>query len=255
MRLTTALLIAIPALASAAQEPQQIPLADTLNRWFEKAKSYLPAVGTAPIAATTTAAKKAAAGINIHTVSDENWDSLLSPSSSSPQTWMIFVSGGNKTCYGQCTELESVWNETAAIFATTGLAKAPKLGYINCETTPLLCSILHASPPSLWYIQLPAKAEEKTTIRIIGLNNTKTVVNDNDEEERSQGTTARDIVRIHTQKKYEETDVYDGIFHPFDSNLAKYGLTKPVGYVLYAFGLVPSWLVMIVVSFASRNLM
>lgn len=168
---------------------------------------------------------------------------------------MIFVSGGNKTCYGQCTELESVWNETAAIFATTGLAKAPKLGYINCETTPLLCSILHASPPSLWYIQLPAKAEEKTTIRIIGLNNTKTVVNDNDEEEHSQGTTARDIVRIHTQKKYEETDVYDGIFHPFDSNLAKYGLTKPVGYVLYAFGLVPSWLVMIVVSFASRNLM
>lgn len=168
---------------------------------------------------------------------------------------MIFVSGGNKTCYGQCTELESVWNETAAIFATTGLAKAPKLGYVNCETTPLFCSIWHASPPSLWYIQLPAKAEEKTTIRIIALNNTETVTNDNDEEEHSQGTTAKDIVRIHTQKKYEETEVYEGIFHPFDSHLAKYGLAKPVGYVLYAFGLVPSWLVMIVVSFVSRNLM
>ncbi len=81
------------------------------------------------------------------------------------------------------------------------------------------------------------------------------MTNDNDEEEVSQGTTARDIVRIHTHKKYEETDVYDGIFHPFDSHLAKYGLVKPVGYVLYAFGLVPSWLVMIVVSFVSRNLM
>lgn len=168
---------------------------------------------------------------------------------------MIFVSGGNKTCYGQCTELESVWNETAAIFATTGLAKAPKLGYINCETTPLLCSTWHASPPSLWYIQVPAKAEEKTTIRIIALNNTKTVANDKDEEERIQGTTARDIVRIHSQKKFQETDVYEGIFHPFDSHLAKYGLAKPVGYVLYAFGLVPSWLVMIVISFVSRNLM
>lgn len=255
MRLTTALLIVVPALASAAQESQQIPLADTLNRWFEKAKSYLPATGSPPITATTAAAKKAAAEINIRPVSEENWESLLAPSSLSPQTWMIFVSGGNKTCYGQCTELESVWNETAAIFATTGLAKAPKLGYINCERTPLLCSTWHASPPSLWYIHVPTKAEEETTIRIIALNNTKTVTDDKGEEKRIQGTTARDIVRIHSQKKYQETDVYNGIFHPFDSHLAKYGLVKPVGYVLYAFGLVPSWLVMIVISFASRNLM
>ncbi len=242
MRLTTPVLIILPALAAARQQ-QQIPLVDTLQSWFEKAKAYLPAAATAPILSTTTSAKKAAAAITITPLTEETWQSVLSPPSSplssGPETWMIFVSG-NKTCYGQCAGLESAWNETAAIFAAEPTS-VPKLGYINCDTSPVLCAIWYATPPSVWHVQLPQQAAEATTVHIVPLNSTT--------------TTARDLVKVHTTKTYEKTPVYEGVFHPFDGLLARFGIAKPVGYVLYGFGLMPSWAVMIGISFISRNLM
>lgn len=243
MRLTTPILIALPALVTAQQ---QFPLAANLQTWFEKAKSYLPTAVTAPV--ITTATKVAAANITPLTI--ENWQSMLSPSvsrashpGSGPETWMVFVSGKNKTCHGRCGELETAWKETAALFASD--PTAPHLGYINCDSNPLLCAIWHAVPPTIWHIQLPVAAEDQsraaTTVRIVRLNTTT--------------TTAGEIVRMHTQRTYEDVPVYQGPFQPFDGWLATLGLSTPIGYVLYGFSLIPSWAFMIVVSFVSRNIM
>lgn len=60
---------------------------------------------------------------------------------------------------------------------------------------------------------------------------------------------------LHTGKKYEEGILQEGIFQPFDGPLAQYGVLKAVGYVLFAFGMVPSWAFMLVISMVSRTIM
>lgn len=234
MRLPTALLLVLPAIA-AAQE--QKPLVENLQSWFEKAKTYLPAGAKDPVGAG--AAK--VAGKNITPLTKDNWQSVLSPSgsSNSPEAWMILVSGGNKTCFGQCGMVEKAFNETATVFVAD--ATAPNLGYLNCDNEPILCATWAAGAPSLWHIQLPDQSTPSTTIRIIRLNTTT--------------TTTGEITAIHTGKTYEKESVYEGTFHPFDGQLAKLHLNQPVGYALYYFSLIPSWLFMIVISMVSRSFM
>lgn len=47
----------------------------------------------------------------------------------------------------------------------------------------------------------------------------------------------------------------DGYFHPFDGELAKYGVAIPVAYLLWGLGVVPSWAMMLAISFISRTMM
>ena len=240
MRLSIPLLLALPAIA-AAQE--QKPLSETVQSWFNKAKSYIPTAAQEPIAAS--AAKVAAA--NVTPLTRSNWEEVLSPSTTSPgqgpETWMVFVSGGNKTCYGRCGKVEEAWNETAALFAAD--PSAPHLAYLNCDKEAILCATWAANPPTVWHIQRPvAQADQSTpatTIHIVGLNATT--------------TTAQELVQIHTQKTYEKRPVYEGAFHPFDGYLAKFFLNKPAGYAIFAFSQIPSWAFMIGISMFSRNIM
>lgn len=123
--------------------------------------------------------------------------------------------------------------------------KSPNLGYVDCDAEALLCSIWVTAVPSLWYFQLPVPAADQskpaTTLHIVPLSlNT---------------TTAQDIVKVHTEKTYTKEPPYEGAFHPIDGQLAKLGLLTPLGYVMYVFGVVPSWMFMIAVSFISRNIM
>jgi hypothetical protein len=48
---------------------------------------------------------------------------------------------------------------------------------------------------------------------------------------------------------------YEGLFHPFNGELQKFGLAIPYAYVTWAFSKMPSWMPMIVVSFLSRSFM
>lgn len=242
MHLSAPLLLVLPILAAGQA---QIPLGENLQAWFEKAKSYLPTAATNPIASTSA---KAAAK-NIVPLTKDNWRSELSASPSrtsqhdGPETWMVFVSGTNKTCYGLCGDLEVAWNKTAALFAAD--PTAPKLGYINCDTNAILCAIWAARPPSIWHIQLPVVQKDQsraaTTVRILKLNATT--------------TTAKDMMNIHAQKTYQKADVYEGAFQPFDGWLAQTGLATPLGYAMFGFSLVPTWGLMLLVSFVSRSLM
>lgn len=47
----------------------------------------------------------------------------------------------------------------------------------------------------------------------------------------------------------------EGYFHPFDGELVKYGVSVPVAYVLWGLSVVPSWTMMLFVSFISRTMM
>ncbi|KAL8686197.1 MAG: hypothetical protein Q9218_007279 [Villophora microphyllina] len=239
MRLTTSFLLSLPiTLATADQQPQK-----PLQSWLDKAKSYLPNAATSPIAST---ASKAAA-TTVTTLTRENWQSVLTPSTTDPftgpETWLVFFTGGNKTCYGRCTSVETAWNESVALLAAD--PSAPKLASANCDQSPVLCAIWAANVPTIWHIALPITGADQskpaTTIRIVGLNTTT--------------TTARDIVKIHTEKTYEKRPVYESAMHPFDGWVAKYGLSTPLGYTLYAFANVPSWAFMIVISMGSRFIM
>ena len=103
MRLTTFLAI-LPALA-VAQE--QAPLADRVQGWFNKAKSYLPtATPVIPVEKVVEqkVQEKAVTPFNL-----SNWQSALEPSSE-PKEWLLFITGGNKTCFGRCERANKAFN-------------------------------------------------------------------------------------------------------------------------------------------------
>ena len=54
---------------------------------------------------------------------------------------------------------------------------------------------------------------------------------------------------------YLETEEYTGFLHPVDGWVAQWGLTQPLGYVLWFFATTPSWVFMIGISFLSRQIM
>jgi len=243
MYLTLALALALPAL-SAAQA--QNPLLDQAQAWFVKAKSYIPTSVYDAAADPVGASAFKIAAKNVTPLTMANYEAFLTPdpnSSKSPQEYMVFVSGGNKTCGGHCVKVEKEWNETASIFAAD--PTAPRLGYINCDVQGVLCATWTAKPPTIWHIQRPvAHADQSTpasTIHINYLNVTETTVGD--------------MVALHSGKKYETGMIYEGYFHPFDGPLAKAGVNKIVGYIMFGFGLVPSWAFMLVISMVSRSVM
>ncbi|KAL9105129.1 MAG: hypothetical protein Q9187_008825, partial [Circinaria calcarea] len=181
------LLLALPSLITAqSQKPLGEKVGDNLQNWLNKAKAYLPTSVTSPV--DTGAARVAAK--NVTPLTKDNWQSVLSPSSSAaassgPEAWMVFVTGGNKTCYGQCGGVEAAWNESATAFAAD--PTAPNLASLNCDTAAVLCTIWAAGPPAIWYIEVPVTAMHQsrpaTTIHIVPLNTTT--------------STAQEIIEIH----------------------------------------------------------
>lgn len=95
-------LLLLPALATAQE---QIPLGERLQGWFNKAKSYVPAPPVVAEKAAEKVAEKAVTPFNI-----TNWQANLEPSTESAQDWLIFVTGGNKTCFGRCERAEKAFN-------------------------------------------------------------------------------------------------------------------------------------------------
>lgn len=249
MQLTTALTLALPALASAQA---QKPLTDQMKNWFSMATaSLLNAVPTAPsipaaIKSPVAAAAAKGASWTVHPLTMLNYEELLDTDLSrpGPTEWMVLVSGGNKTCGGRCTRLEVAFNETASILAAD--VTAPKLGYLNCDDQAVLCATWQAKPPTIWHIHRPhpIAGEQSAPVSTVTINYL-----------RLNETTTQDIVALHTGKKYEDGLVYDGIFQPFDGLLKQYGIHKIAGYVMFAIGLVPSWGYMLAISMITRQAM
>jgi len=242
MRLSSAALL-LPALAAAQG---QAPLKDQVQRWINKAKSLLP-VGPPSSDNYGVPETSTRATISVIPVTLDNWSSLLAPisteSSKTSQEWLVFITGGNHSCLGQCGKAEEAWNAAVPLFA--GDPSAPSLGYLDCEKEGVLCSMWAANPPSLWHFQIPiaqpGQPKPSTPLHIVHVNTT--------------AVTSEEIYKVYSEKAYEKASAYEGAFHPMDGWLVKIGLNVILGYVAFWFGKIPSWLLMIGVSFLSRSLM
>jgi hypothetical protein len=122
---------------------------------------------------------------------------------------------------------------------------APKFAILDCEAQPVLCNSWAVGPPSLYYFQVPKPLADQSapapTARYIPLNRTSTTVD-----------TIKTLV---LDKGFENTEPYEGLWHPFNGKLQEFGLAVPVGYAVWGFSKMPSWLPMILISFLSRSFM
>lgn len=241
--------LALPALAAAAE---QVPLLDQLKGFFNKAtaaiSSSVPSVpsAAAPIIEKPIDASAAAiAQLSVDRVTLDNYKQIIVPgdAASGPEPFMLFITGGNKTCFGLCAHSETEFNKSVALISAA--SNPPHLGLLNCETDPVLCNAWSVGPPSILYMELPQpladQSKPATTVYNIPLNRTS--------------VTAAEIAALHTESKFSEKAPYEGYFHPFDSQLAKLGLDIPFGYGIYYFSLIPSWAMMVGISFFTRTFM
>lgn len=253
-----ALALALPALTSA--QDIQKPLIEQATSWLQTLLGSLPttiptAVPTAlrspvPAAAAALAAKK----VTPLTMANYERELTPDPATAAPaQEWMVFVTGGNKTCGGHCLRLERAFNETATLLAAD--PTAPSLAILDCDAQGALCSTWMAKPPTIWHIRRVRAADADTSSSSSSSTSTTTTIHVN--YFNVTHSTAGDMVALHSSKKYEDGIRYEGggWFDPFDGPLARWGVNKGVGYALYGVGLVPSWAFMIVVSMVSRTIM
>lgn len=254
---TSAALLALPLLAAAESpfEQYKAQFQNFLGSFGAKpaaaaAKEVVKdAAGAAAGAATDAAAAAAYAATGTHPVQAVevltlgNWKDTLYSNVQSGQTtpdeWWVLVTGRNKTCFGHCGRVESAFNESAALFAKQD--KQPHLALLNCDDQPVLCNAWSASTASLWAFQmLPQPAEIDIWRRRMNITT----------------TTAQDYVDIYNAERPEKFQLYhDGWFHPIDGPLAKYNVAVPIGYFFWVFNVIPSWAMMIGVSFLSRRMM
>jgi hypothetical protein len=248
----SSVLLALPALGAAQQIPLLENVVGQVKGFFaqasETASSAIPAAPSLEsIPNPIDAATAKVADVQVQQLTLANHKELIKPgaATASPgiEEWMVFVTGGNGTCFGTCTKPEQAFNGSVALLSAT--PNPPNLAYLNCDMDGVLCNAWSVSPPRVLHMQLPQplldQSTPASTVRSIYVNRTT--------------ITAPEVAAIHLQETYKQTEPYEGIFHPFNGPLAEYGLNIPVGYAIWGFSKIPSWAFMIGVSFVSRNIM
>ena len=182
MRVST-ILLALPALAVAEQA--QAPLLDQVKGWFDKATAAVQAnfAGASSTASSSVAsaaatasqaanaanpvdeAAKAAANLAVINLTKENYKEVLVPgaATASPgiEEWMIYVTGGNKTCYGLCGHADAAWAKAVPLLSAS--SNPPHLAKLDCEAEGALCNAWAAGSPTVIYALLPQPLPDQTT--------------------------------------------------------------------------------------------
>ena len=114
------------------------------------------------------------------------------------------------------------------------------MGYVNCDDQPILCNAWSAGATNLWVFEM---LPEPAPIDIYKKRLNATTV------------TSDDIVALRDADKEKTFKRVDGLFHPFNGKIAELGLSNAVGYFFWGFGLIPSWMTMLVLSMVSRSMM
>lgn len=111
---------------------------------------------------------------------------------------------------------------------------------LNCDDERILCSAWGAGPGSLWILDvLPPPSDIEIYSKRLNLSR----------------VTTEDIEKFLDPAERGEFKQLNTIFHPFNSKIAKLGLSLPVGYVIHYVGMVPSWAFMFGLSIFSRTMM
>ncbi|RMD39969.1 hypothetical protein DV735_g5155, partial [Chaetothyriales sp. CBS 134920] len=251
MRISALPVLLLPSLLPALVAcEEQASLASKAAGWLEKAKAFIPSSSTTAEAVViaeedvTAAESEPVVRRIVERIQRDNYKQKLGPKATGDEEWLVYLTGGNKTCLGQCGGVDSLWRESVPQLSALPQENL-RLGYMNCDEQEVLCTAWQAVPPSIYHFLVPSTnpPDQKTPFRAIFLNHTTTTVDK--------------IVSIPSgsQSGYLETDEYTGALHPFDSSLAKLYLLEPLGQFIWILGNTPSWLIMIVISFASRNFM
>ncbi|KAF2220988.1 hypothetical protein BDZ85DRAFT_240492 [Elsinoe ampelina] len=246
---TSPALLALCTVAAA----QQIPILDQAKAWFAKATAAVSGAAASASSAAPSIPNPASVGAaavassQVEPLTINNYKSVISrrAATASPgiEEFLVFVTGGSKTCFGRCEHAEGQWNRSVPLLATS--KSSPNLAILDCEKETVLCNAWSTGPPSLIHVLIPKPAADQSqppvTARFIPLNRTT--------------ITADEIAAYSTQEKYKEVQPYEGIWHPFSGFLAESGAIIYFGYFIYGFSLIPSWAFMIGVSMLSRTIM
>ncbi|CAN8104421.1 unnamed protein product [Discula destructiva] len=238
MRLSTSSALAALPLLAAAQDLEQYKA--QFQSFVDNFGSYIPNPNRHdPVHAAET--KAGPSKTDILTLS--NWKETVyapvSAQSTKPEEWWVFITGGNKTCFGHCGRVEAAFNQSAPQIAA--LPDAPHIGYIDCDAQPILCNACSAGAGSIWLFELlPEPAPVDIYMRRMNLSTVEP---------------ASFVELYKTREDKSQFTKKEGYFHPFDGELAKYGISVPVAYLLWGLSVVPSWAMMLGVSFLSRTMM
>lgn len=96
----------------ALAQDAQIPLKEKAQQWFDVAKSYIPS-GVPSIPNPVDAGAAAVAGNKVQKISIANFERVLAPKPEGEEEWLIYTTGGNKTCFGRCGKVDLAWNVCA----------------------------------------------------------------------------------------------------------------------------------------------
>ena len=107
----------LPALALAQE---QVPLGDRVQGWFNKAKAYLPTA--TPVVPVEKVVEQKIQEKTVTPFNLTNWQANLEPAAK-PQDWLVFVTGGNKTCYGRCNQANKAFNVSRELPVQPGREK------------------------------------------------------------------------------------------------------------------------------------
>lgn len=72
---------------------------------IDKAKEYIPDIPN-PI----DAGAGKVAQYKVEKINERNFQRKLGPKPDTEEEWMIYLTGGNKTCFGFCDEVDLKWN-------------------------------------------------------------------------------------------------------------------------------------------------
>lgn len=223
-----------------------MPLFEKVKGFLNKAKDAVTSAIPAAPSPLDAGAAKVVTSVQ-HELTAENWKDTLTvdPTVSAPvtQDWLVFITGGNTTCFGFCGNVTKAWNTSLPLLSAK--PSSPKFAILDCEAQPVLCNSWAVSPPSLYYFQIPKPLADQSapapTVRYRTLNRTSTTVE-----------TFKSFV---LDEEYEKVEPYEGLWHPFNGKLQEFGVAMPVGYAVWAFAKMPSWLPMILISFLTRSFM
>ncbi|KAK8094050.1 hypothetical protein PG997_000735 [Apiospora hydei] len=232
---TSAALLALPALASAEVPEYQAQF----QHYLGKMQSYIPSHSkTDPVHAAE--AKLGSMKMDVLTLN--NWRETLyadvKPGSTTPRS--TGFSSRVETRLASAIARRSSKPSTKRLAPSLSLPNPPHTGYLNCEQEPVLCNTWSVPTGTVWVFEmLPEPAPIDIWVKRFNLTT----------------TTSEDIIARHAEGYKKTFQLHEGTFHPFNGWWAQNHLSLPVGYVLWFFNVVPSWLLMLTLSFVSRSMM
>lgn len=96
----------LPILALTGATLVQAGPLDQASAWFDNLKNQLSNAVTSPIDAVADAIT----GAVVQPLGMQNWKTHIWPKPDEEQEWLVYMTGGNKSCFGRCGHTNRIWN-------------------------------------------------------------------------------------------------------------------------------------------------